>query len=64
MIYSINPVTELHLTADLAEMDVSDGGETWDWECGKCNFEHQEDDSLAVDDMLICDKCGAKYRCE
>ncbi|WP_155321209.1 hypothetical protein [Desulfosarcina ovata] len=46
----------------LPDMDVTDGGETWDWECG-CGHPHRDDDPLGEGDMLICDRCGKKYRC-
>lgn len=46
------------------EMYVTDEGQTWGWECDKCDQHHSEDDPLAEGDLLICENCGERYRCE
>ena len=48
---------------ELPEMAVTDGGDTWDWECKECGGEHKEDGPLGIGDELPCEFCGEKYRC-
>ena len=48
---------------ELPEMAVTDGGDTWDWECGRCDHENNEDGPLGSGDELTCEFCGEKYRC-
>ena len=44
------------------DMEVEDGGDTWNWECD-CGNQHQENDVIGTGDELICEECGKKYRC-
>ena len=42
----------------LPEVDVRDGGDTWDWKCTKCGHKNMELDALGKYDILICDNCS------
>jgi hypothetical protein len=45
----------------LPEVDVEDGGDTWDWECTKCHHKNLESDGLGEYDILICDNCSKEH---
>lgn len=45
----------------LPEMEVRDGGDTWDWECANCGHEHYEVGAVGVGDIATCNHCGVKF---